>query len=89
MNVEPKMFPVPENLVKDKRLTAGEKMLYVAIASGESGEFKLNEFADIIGRNIKTARKYLHHLIISGWITYDNTKSLYTVNVINDANYER
>ena len=74
-----KMCPIPEKLIRDKRLTAAEKMLYIAIASGDGGTFVLKEFSDIIGRNINTARKYLRHLIISGWVTYEN--NMYTINV--------
>ena len=78
-----KLLTIPEELVKSTSLTDKEKCLYIVLCSlsdEDGSDVDFNEVCHITKHSRKTINKYLHHLIISGWITYSKEKG-YTLNL--------
>lgn len=65
---------VPKSLMKDKSLSAGERFFYIVLCfeAKKTNTLDWEFLCFVTGRTYSTLRKYLHHLIIAGWVGYSD-----------------
>lgn len=75
MILRKKFIAVPKELINDGCLGSGERCLYMVLAAlsdGEPVDFNWNYVAKIMGRTVRTTRKYMIRLLMEGWCSFSD-----------------